>query len=268
MGSSRSAKRRQPPPTDVQKLAILGAACAIAVVGVLNVWSTFGGPVEWTPDALFYQANVQEIRGADHSAAIAKTFQGPISAELRARDPKHTGSAEWVAYNEPFYERRVAVPLAAAALYPVDGESSLLDLSLAGYVAALLALFALLLLRFRLVVAAGVTIATAFLPALVNHSSFPLTDSWGLALEISAFAAAILTLDRGRRWLPLWIAVILRARVHSRQHVDPDPRGRVVRVGPTVEKRDLAVRHGSCGCLAGPRVLRSSSAKAAGPPSQ
>lgn len=193
----------------MQKLAILGTAGVIAVVGALNVSSTFRDPVTWTPDALYYQARVLEIRGADGSEARARTFRGPISAELRARDPHHTGNAEWVAYNEPFYERRVAVPLAAAALYPLDGERSLLDISLAGYIASLLAIFGLLLLRFRLAIAAAVTFATIFLPALVDHSSFPLTDSWGLALETTAFAAAILTLDRGRRWLALWIAAIL-----------------------------------------------------------
>ena len=193
----------------MQKLAIAGAASVIAAIGFLNVSSTFRDPVEWTPDALYYQARVLELRGADHNDAIAKTFRGPISAELRARDPHHTGNAEWVSYNEPFYERRIAVPLAAAALYPLEGDRSLLDISLIGYVASLLAIFGLLLLRFRLAIAAAVTIATAFLPALVHHSSFPLTDSWGLALEASAFAAAILTLDRGRRWLPLWIASIL-----------------------------------------------------------
>lgn len=163
----------------------------------------------WTPDALYYQARVLELRGTDPEAAMEQTFEGPISAELRARDPNHTGNPAWVAYNEPFYERRLAVPLAGAALYPLDGDRSLLDISLAGYVAALLAVFGLLLLRFRLVIAATVTLATIFLPPLVEHSSYPLTDSWGLALETSAFAAAILTLDRGRRWLPLWIATIL-----------------------------------------------------------
>jgi hypothetical protein len=192
----------------VNKLAIAGAAIAIAVIGLLNVSSTFRDPVVWTPDALYYQARLLEIRGADHDEAIAKTFGGPISAELRSRDPHHTGDPSWVAYNEPFYERRVAVPLAGAALEPLDGESSLLDLSLAGYVAALLAIFFLLLLRFRLAIAAAVTLGTVFLPPLVNHSSFPLTDSWGLALETTAFAAAILTLDRGRRWLALWVAAI------------------------------------------------------------
>jgi hypothetical protein len=194
---------------DVYRLLVIGTAAVIAVIGLLNVASTFRDPVVWTPDALYYEAKLLEIRGDDHDTAIAKTFRGPISAELRARDPHHTGNARWVEYNEPFYERRVAVPLAGAALYPAEGDHSLLDISLIGYIAALVAVFALLLLRFRLAIAAGVTLATVFLPALVNHASYPLTDSWGVALETTAFAAAILTLDRGRRWLALWIAAIL-----------------------------------------------------------
>jgi hypothetical protein len=137
-----------------------------------------------------------------------RAFEGPLSAELRARDPDHTGNATWVDYNEPFYERRVAAPLAGAALYPLAGDRSLLLISLAGYVAVVLALFGLLLLRFRVAVAAAIAGITALLPPLVDHASFPLTDSWGLALEISALAAALLTLDRGRRWLALWIPII------------------------------------------------------------
>ncbi|HJU48569.1 MAG TPA: hypothetical protein VJ689_10560 [Gaiellaceae bacterium] len=189
--------------------AILGTAAVLAVIAVLNVRSTFTDPVTWTPDGVYYQAKLLEYRGVDHDEAIAETFGGPLSAELRARDPLHTGDPDWVAYNEPFYERRIAVPLAGAALYSVDGDRALLDLSLAGYVASVLAVFGLLLLRFRLAVAAAVGLATVFLPALVDHSSFPLTDSWGLALETAAFAAAILTLDRGRRWLPLFVLAIL-----------------------------------------------------------
>jgi hypothetical protein len=194
---------------EVRNLAVLCTAGALAVISCLNVWPSFSDPVTWTPDALYYQARLLEIRGTDHDAAIAKTFNGPISADLRARDPLHTGNAAWVAYNEPFYERRVAVPLAGAAVYPVEGDRSLLDVSLAGYVASILAVFGLLLLRFRLAVATGVALATIFLPPLVNHSSYPLTDSWGLALETTAFAAAILTLDRSRRWLALWIVALL-----------------------------------------------------------
>jgi hypothetical protein len=192
----------------VHKALIGVLAAALAAVACLAVWPAFHDPVTWTPDALYYQARMLEIRGADHDAAFRQTFEGPISAELRARDPEHTGNPAWVKYNEPFYERRVALPVAGAAVYELAGDRSLLYLSLAGYVAAIVALFGLLLLRFRLAIAAGVTLATIFLPPLTNHSSFPLTDSWGLALEIGALGAAILALERGLRWLPLWIATI------------------------------------------------------------
>jgi hypothetical protein len=58
-------------------------------------------------------------------------------------------------------------------------------------------------------VAAAVALATVALPALTKHSSFPLTDSWGLALETAAIAAGILALERGRRWVIAWAAAVL-----------------------------------------------------------
>ena len=57
-------------------------------------------------------------------------------------------------------------------------------------------------------IAAVVAGAAALLPPLTTHASFPLTDSWGLALEITALAAAVLAFDRGLGWLPLWIGAI------------------------------------------------------------
>jgi hypothetical protein len=64
-------------------------------------------------------------------------------------------------------------------------------------------------MRFRLPVAAAVALAAAVLPALSHNATLPLTDSWGLALEIAALAAGLLVLDRGRRWLLAWAACIL-----------------------------------------------------------
>jgi hypothetical protein len=193
-----------------QRTALIGLIAALlAGLAVVHVWPAFQHRAVWTPDSLYYEAKLLEIRGESHSAAMKRTFGSPLSAELRARDPQKTGNPTWVKYNEPFYDRRVAIPLVGAAVEPVAGDRSLLDISLAGYVATILALFALLLLRFRVAIATAVTAATVFLPPLVNHSSFPLTDSWGLALEIVALAAALLTLDRGRRWLPLWIGAIV-----------------------------------------------------------
>jgi len=190
-----------------RRAAIVSAvAVGLAGLACLAVWPAWQDPVEWTPDALYYQARVLELRGDNN--ALDEVFHGPLASDLRTRDPGHTGNDAWVEYNEPFYERRVAVPLAAAAIYPEAGERSLLYLSLLGYVAAVLAVFGLLLLRFRLALAAGVAAGVALLPPLTEHASYPLTDSWGLALETVALGAAMLSLKRGLAWLPLWIGAI------------------------------------------------------------
>jgi hypothetical protein len=188
---------------------ILLVAAVLAAVAFGVTAGALSDPVEWTPDGLFYQARSLELRGHDHGDALRDTFQGPLGAELRRRDPTHSGDPAWVAYNAKFYERRVAVPLAAAALEPAAGDRAILDISIAGYVATILALFLFLLLRFRLAVAAAVALATIALPALSHHARFPLTDTWGIALEIGALAAGLLVLDRGPRWLPAWIACLL-----------------------------------------------------------
>lgn len=192
----------------MRKLLVPAVASVLAALAVLSVWTTFRDPVTWTPDGLYYQVQLLEFRGVEHDEAYSRTFEGPLSAELRARDPHHTGNAVWAEYNEPFYERRVALPLVGAALYPLTEDRTLLYLSLAGYVAVIVALFLLLLLRFRLAIAAAVTTATVFLPPLVHHAAYPLTDTWGLTLEIGALIAALLALERGLRWLPLWAVLI------------------------------------------------------------
>jgi hypothetical protein len=184
-------------------------ALALAALALLTAADTLRDPVRWSPDGLFYQARSLELRGVDRSEALDRTFQGPLGDRLRAIDPERSGDPAWVGYNAQFYERRVLVPAAAAALDPVAGDRALLDVSVAGYVAAVLAVFALLLLRFRLPVAAAVALATLALPALTHHSSFPLTDSWGLALETLAIGAGILALQRGPRWMIAWAVALL-----------------------------------------------------------
>jgi hypothetical protein len=184
-------------------------ALALAAVAVLTMADTLREPVRWTPDGLFYQARAAELSGTDRGQALAQAFQGPLGERLRAIDPERSGDPEWVSYNAQFYERRITVPAAAAALEPVSGDRAILDLSVAGYVAAILAIFALLLLRFALPVAAAVTLATIAFPALSFHAGFPLTDSWGVALETAAIACAILALERGRRWVIGWALALL-----------------------------------------------------------
>ena len=150
----------------MRQLAVrLLVAAVLAATALLAVAGSLSGPARWSPDGLFYQARVYEIRdGLSQRDALSKAFEGPLGARLRAIDPDRSGNPDWVAYNAKFYERRVTVPLAAAALTPAAGDRAILDIALAGYIVAVLALYwLLLLLRFRLVVAAGVTLATIFL---------------------------------------------------------------------------------------------------------
>ena len=91
--------------------ALIGLiAVLLAVLACLAVRPAFRDPVTWTPDGLYYQARLLEFRGATRDEAFERVFEGPLSAELRGRDPLKTGDPEWVAYNRPFYERRIAVP--------------------------------------------------------------------------------------------------------------------------------------------------------------
>jgi hypothetical protein len=182
---------------------------ALAAAALFSMSDTLRDPVRWTPDALFYQAHALELRGVSENDALTQTFQGPKGDALRAVDPTRSGDPAWVKYNAQFYERRLTVPAAAAALEPVAGDRALLDLSVAGYVAAIIAIFALLLLRFSLPVAGVVTLATIAMPALSNHAGYPLTDSWGVALETAALAFGLLALDRGMRWVIGWAAALV-----------------------------------------------------------
>ena len=76
---------------------------------------SLSGPARWSPDGLFYQARVYEIRdGMSQPEALREAFQGPLGERLRAIDPERSGSPQWVAYNARFYERRVAVPYVAS----------------------------------------------------------------------------------------------------------------------------------------------------------
>ena len=69
--------------------------------------------------------------------------------------------------------------------------------------------FLLLRRRFGALVSAAVALVCIGLPSLRFWSAQPLTDSFAVALEALGLLAAVLVLDRGRRWLPLWFAAVL-----------------------------------------------------------
>src|SRR6266542_2370611 len=66
----------------------------------------------WTPDALFYQARVLEIRGESKSAALDEAWQGPLSVRLRGAYAKRPPGASplddprWIPESAKLYERR------------------------------------------------------------------------------------------------------------------------------------------------------------------
>jgi hypothetical protein len=81
--------------------------------------------------------------------------------------------------------------------------------SVLGYVAFGLLLYALLVQRFSARVSFAVAAACLLFPPLRTWSFHPLTDSWGLALLVAALLAAVLVLDRGIRWLAFWLLAVI-----------------------------------------------------------
>ena len=174
-------------------------------------------PVSWNdPDALFYQAKTLHFRGQNERAALYRTFFSPIANQLqrdeqrypRKEGPQYT-SPRWIDYNRQFFRRRPVVPLMAAGIYPAFGIRSLLTVSMLGYILLALALYALLRRRFSPTISVVATTACILLPPLRNFSFLPMTDSWGVLLETCALLAAVLTFDRGMRWLAVWVAAIV-----------------------------------------------------------
>lgn len=180
------------------------AATLLAALAVAFTHGSWGTTTMWHPDAIFYEAQLLEIRGAGEDAALHQVLAGPLSEKVsEVHDPR------WVAYNRGFYRRRWVVPILGAAVEPVAGTNSLQLVSLIGY--TLIGPFAYLLLRRRF--APRVSLAAALvciaIPALRSWAAQPLADSFAVALETLSLTAAALVLERGRRWLPLWVLAML-----------------------------------------------------------
>jgi hypothetical protein len=185
---------------------------AVALVAVASSLPGWLAPVRWTPDGFFYQARMLTLRGVDEDVAVRKVLTGPLVADAaeytdgvqldRLRD------AAWVEHTTEITRRRILVPLLGAAVYPVFGDFSLQAVSLLGYIAFAPLLYVLLRRRFSVRASAAVAAGMALLPPTREWSFHPLTDSWGLTLEVASLLAAVLVVDRGGRWLPLWVASV------------------------------------------------------------
>lgn len=203
----------------------VAAAAILVVVAAISAGRAWTGPIDWTPDGYFYEAQVREIRGADRAAALHGVFAGPLTAERRAREraalaprDRRVSSARWVSYSARFYRRRWTVPLLAAAVYPLFGTRSLDLVSIVGYLAAAVALYALARLRFGpLPSAVAATIAT-LLPQYRAAALSPLTDSWGVALEALCIVLAVRFCRSGRRLHALLFALAVVALAFTRDN--------------------------------------------------
>ena len=119
---------------------------------------------------------------------------------------------------------------------PVSARSS--TSRVAGYVAAVLAIFALLLLRFRLPIA-GAVAARHGLPAGADRPlELPAHRQLGAGARDRGVRFGLLVLDRGPRWLIPWTALHPRPRRFTRDSTwIPIARGRMANPHVEVEGR-------------------------------
>lgn len=176
----------------------------LVVIAAVAASPDFGGTVHWTPDSLFYEAQLNELRGESQAVALHQAFSTPAARALARTALQGRTSQAWIDYSARFYRRRWVTPAIAAALYPLAGTRSLLYAAMLGYLAVGVLIFALLRRRTTAAVALATAAICLLLPPVRESGLFPLTDSWGLALETAALLAAILALERGGKWIALW----------------------------------------------------------------
>jgi hypothetical protein len=201
--------RLRGPTADVVAVALLiGMACVLMA-------PEWGGSVEFRADGLYYEAQKRELLGEGREESLHGVFEGPLAARARAkeadREPetRRYSNPEFVDYSARFYRRRWSVPAMAAAADPVLGEHSLEAVSQLGYLLLGPVLFALLRRRFDPVTSFAVAGGCLLLEPVREHSDAPMTDSWGLLLVTAGLLLAMLVLERGWRWLPLWVLAVL-----------------------------------------------------------
>lgn len=169
----------------------------------------------WTSDALFYRASVLEIQGTDEDEALREVWSGPLAEGFRATDSRRApedqalADPRWIPHSSEFFERRQFVPLLAAIADPIAGEDGLEAVSVLGFFAFGLLLYALLRTRFD-PLPSGLAACLCLVWPPVWWAFMPLTESWGLALVTLGMLAAVRVLDGAdRRWLWAWAGAVL-----------------------------------------------------------
>jgi hypothetical protein len=202
--------RPRSPDRRADVVALVLIVCAVAVLAL-----KWADEVIWSPDALFYQSRVQQIRGASEEEALHKVWDGPLAAgfrsddSLRARADQALADPRWIPESYDLYARRWTVPVLAAAVYPIFGVDSLEAINIFGALVFAVALFGLLRLRFD-PLASSVGVAAVLAWPDLRWAFLPLSDAWGLAMLTVTFVIAIKALDKWSwGWLAAWIAAIL-----------------------------------------------------------
>lgn len=189
----------------------------LVLLAVAGVVVAIAAPTSDRPhgsDALFYEAQVEELQGASREEALDEWFTGPEAREA-ARDEDEPEDVvrvldpDWVEYSDQFYRRRWVVPALAAAADPIAGEDRLRAVSMAGYLLIAPLLFLLLRRRFAVRTSLAVSLVCILLPPVIEHGTGRGVDSWGLVFELAAFLFLVLAVDsRSLRWLPAWAAAM------------------------------------------------------------
>jgi hypothetical protein len=202
--------RLRSPGRRADLVALVLIVCAVAVLAL-----KWADEVIWSPDALFYQTRVEQIRGASEKEALHRVWKGPLSAGFRADDSQRATADQaladprWIPQSYDLYARRWTVPVMAAAVYPIFGINSLMAVNIFGTLVFAIALFVLLRLRFE-PLASFIGVAAVLAWPDLRWAFLPLSDAWGLAMLTVTFLIGVKALDGwSRGWLVAWIAAIL-----------------------------------------------------------
>jgi hypothetical protein len=178
---------------------------AVTLVAVALSAPAWFSPPGWTPDGVVYETRVLELTGV--SSVEARREAVAIGHGVVHGDGTRLTTSD-VAENAHWYRRRVLLPAAAAVLSPVTGSRGLLDLAIGAYILLAAALFLLLRLRFAWAPAAIAIVAVIAFPPLRHYALRPLADGAGLLAVLVALLAMVMTVERSRWWLVLWVATI------------------------------------------------------------
>ena len=185
----------------------------LAVAAVVVAVSAIGG-IPYNSDALFYEAQVEEIEGTSHSESLREWFNGPEAREVARREDRPEDvvrvlAPNWPQYADQFYRRRWVVEgIGAAADTVVPEHDRLLVASWLGYLLIGPLIFLLLRIRFSVQASFAVALACVLLPPVVENSTLRGVDSWGLALTVASLLFLALAVTRGLRWLPAFVVAI------------------------------------------------------------